>query len=183
MCARCERPIHRYAISSAFVIGAGAVLPRIAVEIARQMGWSNTFVGTIFVAFATSVPEVAISITAMAIGSVDMAVANLLGSNLFDVAILALDDLVYTGGPIFSAVSPSHAVTAVSAAVMSGVAIVGFSYRPASRVFRISSWVGLSLPSIYSMPSCSTSMGSELREMTMPGPGTGADRHAKRITI
>lgn len=141
--------VRRYAVSAAFVIGAGAVLPRIAVEIARQMGWSNTFVGTIFVAFATSVPEVAVSITAMAIGSVDMAVANLLGSNLFDVAIVALDDLVYTTGPILSSVSPSHAVTAVSAAVMSGVAIVGFSYRPAGRLFRVSSWVGLTLFAIY----------------------------------
>jgi len=141
--------VRRYAASAAFVIAAGAVLPRIAVEIARQMGWSNTFVGTIFVAFATSVPEVAVSITAMTIGSIDMAVANLLGSNLFDMAIVALDDLVYTAGPILSAVSPSHAVTAVSAAVMSGVAIVGFSYRPAGRVFRVSSWVGLTLFAIY----------------------------------
>ena len=141
--------VRRYAVSAAFVIAAGAVLPRIAVEIARQMGWSNTFVGTIFVAFATSVPEVAVSITAMAIGSVDMAVANLLGSNLFDLAIVALDDLVYTADPILSAVSPSHAVTAVSAAVMSGVAIVGFSYRPTGRLFRVSSWVGLTLFAIY----------------------------------
>jgi cation:H+ antiporter len=141
--------IRRYVVSAAFVIAAGAVLPRIAVEIARQMGWGNTFVGTIFVAFATSIPEVAVSITAMAIGSVDMAVANLLGSNLFDVAIVALDDLVYTAGPILSAVSPSHAVTAVSAAIMSGVAIVGFIYRPTGRLFRLSSWVGVSLFCIY----------------------------------
>ena len=92
--------VRRYLVSAAFVIAAGTVLPRIAVEIARQMGWSNTFVGTIFVALATSIPEVAVSITAMAIGSVDMAVANLLGSNLFDVAIVAIDDLVYSAGPI-----------------------------------------------------------------------------------
>ena len=141
--------VRRYLVSAAFVIAAGTVLPRIAVEIARQMGWSNTFVGTIFVALATSIPEVAVSITAMAIGSVDMAVANLLGSNLFDVAIVAIDDLVYSAGPILSAVSPSHAVTAVSAAVMSGVAIVGFIYRPTRRLFRLSSWVGVSLFCIY----------------------------------
>ena len=141
--------IRRYAVAAAFVVVAGAVLPRIAVEIARQMGWSNTFVGTIFVAFATSIPEVAVSLTAMAIGSVDMAVANLLGSNLFDVAIVALDDLAYTAGPILNSVSPSHAVTAVSAAVMSGVAIVGFLYRPTGRLFRLSSWVGISLFCIY----------------------------------
>jgi cation:H+ antiporter len=141
--------IRRYAVSALFVITAGALLPRVAIEIAQQMGWSNTFVGTIFVALATSIPEVAVSFTAMAIGSVDMAVANLLGSNLFDVAIVALDDLVYTPGPILSAVAPSHAVTAISAAVMSGVAIVGFSYRPTSRLFRLSSWVGIALFSLY----------------------------------
>ncbi|HEY5567437.1 MAG TPA: sodium:calcium antiporter [Gammaproteobacteria bacterium] len=141
--------IRRYIVSAAFVVAAGAVLPGVATEIARQMNWSNTFVGTIFVAFATSIPEVAVSITAMAIGSVDMAIANLLGSNLFDAAIVAFDDLVYTAGPILGGVSPSHAVTAVSAAVMSGAAIVGFNYRPTGRVFRLSSWVGITLFSIY----------------------------------
>ena len=141
--------IRRYAVSAVFVIAAGALLPRVAIEIAQQMGWSNTFVGTIFVALATSIPEVAVSITAMAIGSVDMAVGNLLGSNLFDVAIVAIDDLVYTPGPILSAVAPSHAVTAISAAVMSGVAIIGFSYRPRSRLLRVSSWVGIALFSLF----------------------------------
>lgn len=141
--------IRRYAVSAIFVITAGALLPRVATEIAEQMAWSNTFVGTIFVAFATSVPEVAVSISAMAIGSVDMAVANLLGSNLFDVAILAIDDVVYTKGPILSAVAPSHAVTAVSAAIMSGVAIIGFAYRPTGRLFRLTSWVGIAIFAVY----------------------------------
>ena len=113
------------------------------------MGWSNTFVGTVFVALATSVPEVAVSIAAMTLGAVDLAVANLLGSNLFDVAIVALDDFVYAPGPILSAVSPSHAVTAVSAAIMSAAAVVGFSYRPRARLLRRSSWIGATLLGVY----------------------------------
>jgi cation:H+ antiporter len=141
--------LRRYGVSSIFVVAAGAALPRIAAGIAEQMGWSNTFVGTIFVAFATSVPEAAVSITAMAIGSIDMAIANLLGSNLFDAAIVAIDDFLYTPGPILSAVSPSHAVTAISAAIMSAVAIAGFAYRPTGRLLRWSSWVGLTLFSVY----------------------------------
>jgi cation:H+ antiporter len=139
----------RYAASAVFVVAAGAALPRVATEIAAQMGWSNTFVGTVFVAFATSVPEVAVSVAAMALGSVDLAVANLLGSNLFDVLIVALDDVIYSPGPILSAVSPSHAVTAISAAIMSAAAIVGFTYRPRERVLRRSSWVGATLLSVY----------------------------------
>jgi cation:H+ antiporter len=141
--------IGRYALSAVFVVAAGVALPRIALEIAAQMGWSNTFVGTVFVALATSIPEVAVSLTALALGSVDLAVANLLGSNLFDVAIVALDDFVYAPGPILSAVSASHAVTAVSAAIMSAAAIVGFSYRPRSRLLRRSSWVGATLLGVY----------------------------------
>ena len=141
--------VRRYAIAALFVAAAGGALPRVATEIATQMGWSNTFVGTVFVALATSVPEVAVSLAAMTLGSVDLAVANLLGSNLFDVAIVALDDFVYAPGPILSAVSPSHAVTAVSAAIMSAAAVVGFSYRPRTRLLRRSSWIGATLLVVY----------------------------------
>ena len=141
--------VRRYAISAVFVAAAGGALPRVATEIATQMGWSNTFVGTVFVAFATSVPEVAVSIAAMSLGSVDLAVANLLGSNLFDVAIVAIDDFVYAPGPILSVVSPSHAVTALSAAIMSAAAVVGFSYRPRARLLRRSSWIGATLLGVY----------------------------------
>jgi cation:H+ antiporter len=141
--------VGRYAISALFVAAAGAALPRVATEIATQMGWSNTFVGTVFVALATSVPEVAVSFAAITLGSVDLAVANLLGSNLFDVAIVALDDFIYAPGPILSAVSPSHAVTAISAAIMSAAAVVGFSYRPRARLLRRSSWIGATLLGVY----------------------------------
>jgi cation:H+ antiporter len=143
--------IRRYAVAAVFVVAAGAVLPRVATAIAEQMGWSNTFVGTIFVAFATSVPEASVSVAAMAIGSVDMAIANLLGSNLFDAAIVALDDLAYTPGPILSAVSASHAVTAISASIMSAVVIAGFAYRPTGRLLRRFSWIGIALFSVYLM--------------------------------
>jgi cation:H+ antiporter len=141
--------VRRYVISALFVAAAGGVLPRVAMEIATQMGWSNTFVGTVFVALATTVPEITVSIAAITLGSVDLAVANLLGSNLFDVAIVAIDDFVYAPGPILGAISPSHAVTAISAAIMSAAAVVGFSYRPQARLLRRSSWVGATLLAVY----------------------------------
>jgi cation:H+ antiporter len=126
---------------------AGAVLPRVATAIADQMGWSNTFGGLRCVRHFGA--------RGCGLGRrdggglVDMAVANLLGSNLFDVAIVALDDLAYTRGPILNDVSQSHAVTATSAAVMSAIAIVGLTYRPTGRLFRRSSWVGAALFSLY----------------------------------
>ena len=130
-------------------MGAGIWLPLIGVELARLMGWSNSFVGTLFVAFATSVPELATTWGAIRIGAIDMAIGNLLGSNLFDVLILAIDDFAYLQGPIYAHVSPVHAVSAISACLMSGAVIVALVYRPVSRVWHIASWASISLLALY----------------------------------
>lgn len=124
-------------------------LPFVGRSIAGLMGWHESFVGTLFVAFATSVPEIAVTIGALRIGAIDMAIANVLGSNLFDILILAIDGILYTPGPILSFVSPSHAVTAFSAIMMTGVAIVGLLYRPKTRVFKTVGWASLFLFSLY----------------------------------
>jgi cation:H+ antiporter len=138
-----------YGVASATIVGAGIWLPIIGVELARLMGWSNSFVGTLFVAFATSVPELATTWGAIRIGAIDMAIGNLLGSNLFDVLILAIDDFAYRPGAIYAHVSQVHAVSAITACLMSGVVIVSLAYRPVSRVWHIASWASLSLLALY----------------------------------
>ncbi len=138
-----------YGIASAVIVVAGIWLPMIGVELARVMGWSNSFVGTLFVAFATSVPELATTWGAVRIGAIDMAIGNLLGSNLFDVLILAIDDFAYLSGPIFAKIAPVHAVSALTACLMSGAVIVALAYRPASRVWHTASWASLALLALY----------------------------------
>jgi len=80
---------------------------------------------------------------------VEMAIGNLFGSNLFNMVILAVDDLAYLPGPLFSDVSIAHAVSAFSAMMMSGVAVVGLILRPVSKAFRTVSWISLLLFAIY----------------------------------
>ena len=138
-----------YGIAAAVIVGAGVWLPMVGVELARVMGWSNSLVGTLFVAFATSVPELATTWGAIRIGAVDMAFGNLLGSNLFDVLILAVDDFAYGKGPIFMHVSQAHAMSAITAVLMSGVIVVALAYRPASRRGHIGSGASLSLLALY----------------------------------
>lgn len=139
----------RYAGAALLVVAAATWLPFIGSALAEQMGWHKSFVGTLFVAFATSVPELVVTIAAVRIGALDMALANLFGSNLFDMLVLAIDDLLYLDGPLLAAVAPIHAVTAVSAMVMTGTAIVGLLYRPPGRVLRTVGWVSLSLLVVY----------------------------------
>lgn len=139
----------RYAGAASVVVAAALWLPFVGKTIALEMGWHQSFVGTLFVAFATSVPELAVTIGALRIGAIDMAIGNVLGSNLFDILILAVDDILYRPGPLLSFASPSHAVTALSAMMMTGVAIIGLLYRPKTRVFKTVGWVSLFLFSLY----------------------------------
>lgn len=139
----------RYAIAATVVVAAGIWLPFVGQELAEAMGWHTTFVGTLLVAAATSLPELVVTISALRLGAVDMAIGNLLGSNLFDVLVLAIDDIAYTQGPLLASVSPTHAITAFAATIMSGIFIVALLYRPETRIGGTVGWVSLSLLAVY----------------------------------
>jgi cation:H+ antiporter len=139
----------RFGLAALGVAGAATVLPFVADQLADAMGWDSTFVGTSLVAIATTLPELTVTVAALRLGQVDLAVGSLLGSNLFNVAIVAVDDVFYRPGAILASVSPLHAVSAMSATMMSGVAIAGLLYRPRIRLLRTVGWVSLFLFSAY----------------------------------
>ena len=139
----------RYVLSALLVIAAGIYLPFVGTRLAEAMGWHNTFVGTLFIAAITSLPEFTVTIAAFRMGALDMAIANLLGSNLFNIVILALEDIVFLTGPLLQYISPLHAYSAMSAVVMSGIVIVGLVYRPNTRLFSRIGWISLSLLTLY----------------------------------
>lgn len=141
--------VRGYLVAATVVVAAGSWMPFVGKTIAELMGWHQTLVGTLFVALATSLPELAVTISALRIGALDMAIADLLGSNLFDILILGIDDLVYLPGSLLRHVSALNTVTALSAMMMSGVAIVGLLYRDRSRLFRTVGWTSLVLVSVY----------------------------------
>ncbi|MBZ0069546.1 MAG: sodium:calcium antiporter [Thiobacillus sp.] len=144
-----KQAVRGYAMAAVVVVAAGIWLPFIAKDLAEVMGWGQSFVGTLFVAAVTSAPEVVVTVAALRLGAVDMAIGNLFGSNLFNIAILAVDDLFYLQGPLLADVSITHATSAFSAMMMSGLAVVGLVIRPVSRVLRSVSWISLLLFVIY----------------------------------
>ena len=124
---------------STIIIGAGIWLPFVGDDIASVYGWRQSFVGSLFLAFTTTLPEITVSFAAMRIGAKDLAVANLIGSNLFNLTIIPLDDLLYVKGPVLAAVSETHLVTAATVVLMTVVFIIGLSHRH-QRFSRLSWW-------------------------------------------
>ncbi len=130
-----------FGVSTVLIIGAGIWLATIGDEIALVTGWGQSFVGSLFLAFTTTLPEITVSFTAMRIGAVDLAVANMIGSNLFNLAIIPVTDLIYVKQPILSAVSEGHLVTAAAVIVMTLIFIIGLHVKP-RRLFRLSWFSG-----------------------------------------
>jgi cation:H+ antiporter len=125
-----------FGISAVFIIGAGIWLATIGDEIALATGWGQSFVGSLFLAFTTTLPEITVSCTAMRIGAIDLAVANMIGSNLFNLTIMPVTDLIYAKGPILAEVSQGHLITAAAVIVMTLLFVIGLRFKP-NRFFRL----------------------------------------------
>ena len=124
-----KNAIVQYGIHAFIVVIAALFLPKIGEAIAETTGLSQTFVGNIFIALSTSLPEVVVSIAAVKMGAINLAVGNLFGSNMFNLFILGIDDIFFVKGPLLSGVNPDHAISALSAIVMTATAIIGLTYR------------------------------------------------------
>jgi len=121
--------VRRYGMNALLVIIAATFLPKIGAGLAETTGLGQTFVGNIFIAISTSLPEVVVSIAAVKMGAVDLAIGNLFGSNIFNIFILALDDIFFLKGPLLSYASSNHIISALSAMAMITIAIIGLTYR------------------------------------------------------
>jgi cation:H+ antiporter len=124
--------------ASGFIIAAAAIffvapsLAHTADQLASLTGLGRTFFGTVFVALMTSLPEAVATLAAIRLGTIDMAIGNVLGSNAFNMLILAVLD-VASPKPILSMVSDVNAITAACVIITTGAATLCLLYRAEKR--------------------------------------------------
>jgi len=133
------------AIAVAFVIGAGTWLAFLGDRIADITGLGASFVGSLLIAFTTTLPEFSVSFSALKLGAVNMAVANMVGSNLFNMAIIGMIDPIYVRGPILAYVSQIHILTALVVLLMTGIFIAGLVFPPQRKTRLGASWYAIAL--------------------------------------
>ncbi|WP_156801240.1 sodium:calcium antiporter [Halobacteroides halobius] len=143
-----NKAIIGFAISAVIIVIAGIKLSSSADKLATLTGLKASFMGTILVAAATSLPELVATISAIRINAYDIAVGNVFGSNIFNMVIILAAELFYRGGPVLAAASLSHAFTAVLGLILSGIAVIGLFYR-SEKTFLTIGWDTISIATIY----------------------------------
>jgi cation:H+ antiporter len=86
-----------YVIAGVILLAIGAQLTVTgAVELARLLGWSERVIGLTIVSAGTGLPEVVASLVSSVRGRSDVAIGNVIGSNLFNIlAILGLSAIIH----------------------------------------------------------------------------------------
>jgi cation:H+ antiporter len=140
--------VGRYAVYALVVIGAAVYLPRLGERIAAQSGLGQGLVGSLFIGITTTLPELVVSISAARLGAVSLALGNLFGSVLFNLFILALDDLLFIQGPLLSAVDSTHMLSILAVLLMNAVLVVSLTYQ-ALRKRLVLAWDTLAVLIIY----------------------------------
>lgn len=114
------------------LVGGGKLFVNAAVSIATLIGISEAVIGLTIVAVGTSMPELATSVVATIKGENDIAIANVVGSNIFNVlAILGVAPLI---APIKSA-----GISMIDVYTMLGVSILLIAFM---KPLKINRWMG-----------------------------------------
>ncbi len=125
----------KFIFFSAIIIGGGIMASYSGRDIAIITGLSQSLVGTFFLAIVTSLPEVAVTVGALKLGALDMALGNLFGSNVFNLSLLFLVDVFYRAGGVFTGSSTDHITTVIEFLILSGIVLIGLSCKSRKKQF------------------------------------------------
>jgi cation:H+ antiporter len=128
-----SRAIKRFVFNAIVIIIAAIWLPRIGDALAEVTGLGQTFVGSIFIALSTSLPELVVTFFAFRLGNADMAVSNILGSNIVNLWFIPIYDLLYTQGPLLASSSPRQLLNIFSSLLMTAAFCLDLTLKPAKK--------------------------------------------------
>jgi len=125
------QPVLQFVIAASLIVVAGTFLTRYADAIADLTGFGRLLVGSILLAGATSLPELAVDISAIRLGNPDLAVGDLMGSSLFNILILAMLDLSRRSrGKMFSRAVVAHALSSTASMLLAALAALSILLGP-----------------------------------------------------
>jgi cation:H+ antiporter len=119
------------------VAAAGFMVAQTGITIANRTDLSETVVGLLFTAVATSVPELVTSLAAVRQGALALAVGGIIGGNSFDVLFIAFADIAYREGSIYHAITNQQIFIIALTLLLTGILLLGLLRREKSGIANI----------------------------------------------
>jgi len=118
------------------VVICGIQLASLGDQIAIQTGLGQSFVGTLFLAIATSLPELTVGITAVKIGAYDLMIGNVAGANMLNVLVIAIADLIHRKEALHIPTNLSRAqlVTGICAIAVTALVMAAMKQKKKSKI-------------------------------------------------
>ncbi len=151
--------IFRLVVSGSVIVIAGYLLvvlaDRLAVYPFSFGTLGHSFLGTLGLAVATSLPELVVGITAVRMKKFDLVAGNIFGSNIFNIMILAICHISYRARHDLSFYSESsggggaiNLFTASLAIILASLAIAGMMHRSRRTLLGVG-WDSISIGLVY----------------------------------
>ncbi|MEM9010628.1 MAG: sodium:calcium antiporter [Pseudomonadota bacterium] len=121
--------VFRFAALAIILGGAGWTISKAAGVIADRGGLSETVVGALMTAVATSLPELVTTLAAVRRGALQLAVGGIIGGNAFDVLFLSAADIAYRPGSLYHAVGNADLLWVGVGLAMTSVLLLGLIVR------------------------------------------------------
>lgn len=122
---------------SLLILVAGFFVVKSSEAMAATTGIDASFAGLVLVAITTSLPEISTTIGAIKRKRYDMAFSNIFGTNLFDVALLFIADLLFTKGPVLDELTNFAVVATLHAIVLTAIFLTGIMLKSKRTMFSI----------------------------------------------
>lgn len=100
--------IARFVLVSVGIIALSIIISYVTDAISVELGLGKGIAGALFMGIATSLPELSSTIALFKKKCYDIAVGNIVGSNVFNLVILTVTDVLYTGGSVYDFSDPKN---------------------------------------------------------------------------
>lgn len=136
----------KFLLSVIAVLITGVWVTYLSDQIAEVTGLGRTFIGSILLASATSLPEVTVSFTTLKMKRYDLMFGNIFGSNTFNLFILSLTD-IFTPHIVMLRVEAVelNLITASAALILSGMMLFLTFAKGSKKQFRVFSAILIAL--------------------------------------
>ena len=136
-------------VAALIVIFSGVKLTKDGDELGRLLKLSRSWVGVVVLAMMTSLPELVVTASAQWVAnSPGIVLGNVCGSNLFNLAILAIIDIYEGPGALTSKVSRRMIKPTLAGMAIMGVAVGGFLLGGGNEAKTITSFLAAWWPSV-----------------------------------